>query len=90
MRLSALRPSERTAWLLGESEAIIQQAPHIAKAMNALDHSSGLWKRDALINRRMWRNRNQIRNIAPSKVAAQRSIHLTAMLSPAAIKAARP
>jgi hypothetical protein len=67
---------------------MIQQAPHIPRAINALDHSFGLWERAALKTRGAWRIRNHSKNMVPSRVAVHRSSSFIATLSPVAIKAA--
>src|SRR5271170_4978774 len=54
--------------------------------MNALDHSSGLWKPEAARTRGEWRRKNQSRNIRPRTNAPQKSIHFAAMVSPETMK----
>ena len=66
---------------------MIQHPPHIAKAMNALDHSFGSWVKALFANLGAWRRRNHRPNMTPSSVAAQRAIHAVAMLTPAAMNA---
>lgn len=73
------------------ARAQIQDPPHIAQAINALDHSFGLCGAPAIPaspnTLAMCRTKNHSKNIVPIRVAPHCPIHFVAMLTPAAMKA---
>jgi hypothetical protein len=73
------------------AQAQIQDPPHIAKAINALDHSFGLCGAPAIPASPnilgKCRTKNHNKNIVPIRVASHCPIHFVAMLTPAAMKA---